>query len=322
VKFGYALSLEQEGTLTDTPPGINASRTELRDTTSPVSEFGQGLPRILSAYASVIEEFPASEVAARSLLRTAAIQFERLFNLDEAIAALKKIGPSYERYPGIILESRLVEGEILTARGDLDGATAAFSGVASSRASTKDLRERAAFRSAELQYFGGSFKEALRQLGDLTKDAGANITNDALDLQIFVKENMESYEPTLKKFASGDLLRRQHRQSEALAVYATILEEQKAPGLIDEALMRSGEILADLGKFPEALAAFGRLANDYPESINLDRAQMRTAMIYETGLHDRDRAIAAYQALLEKYPNSILVSEARKRVRVLRGDTL
>ena len=67
---------------------------------------------------------------------------------------------------------------------------------------------------------------------------------------------------------------------------------------------------------------YERLAKDYPENIVLDRALIQLGRIYALGLRDTPKAIAAYQQLLEKFPNSIYVSEARKRVRELRGDTL
>lgn len=316
VKYGYARSIEEQ-TVEET-----GTATVPRDSSAPVSEFGQGLSRALTAYADVVREFPGTEVAAQSLIRTASIQFNHFFNIDASLAALENVRSVFAKNPALLLEARLLIGEILVAKGDLGAAESAFSDVMSSRESVKDLRDRAAFRRAELLYFKGSFKDAAQQLQDLTRDAAANITNDALDLQIFIKENLESSEPVLREFARADLLRRQRRQSEALAVYAELLRSNSAPALADEALMNSGDIYADLGKYPEALAAFDTLAQKFPESINLDRAQMRTALIYETGLHDRDKAIAAYQSLLEKFPTSILVSEARKRVRMLRGDSL
>jgi len=39
-------------------------------------------------------------------------------------------------------------------------------------------------------------------------------------------------------------------------------------------------------------------------------------------MHDSARAILAYERLLAERPQSILVHEARKRIRILRGETL
>jgi outer membrane protein assembly factor BamD (BamD/ComL family) len=74
-------------------------------------------------------------------------------------------------------------------------------------------------------------------------------------------------------------------------------------------------------RYAEAASTYERLATEYPESIVLDESLVQLAQIYALGLKDVPRAIAAYQQLLEKFPNSIYVSEARKRVRELRGDT-
>jgi outer membrane protein assembly factor BamD (BamD/ComL family) len=54
----------------------------------------------------------------------------------------------------------------------------------------------------------------------------------------------------------------------------------------------------------------------------LDRAQFRTAEILQYGLNNSAGAITAYERLLADFPQSIFASEARRRIRVLRGDTL
>jgi outer membrane protein assembly factor BamD (BamD/ComL family) len=47
---------------------------------------------------------------------------------------------------------------------------------------------------------------------------------------------------------------------------------------------------------------------------------MRIAETFQRILKDKDRAIAAYEQILSKFPNSLYVEQARKRIRLLRGD--
>jgi outer membrane protein assembly factor BamD (BamD/ComL family) len=49
---------------------------------------------------------------------------------------------------------------------------------------------------------------------------------------------------------------------------------------------------------------------------------MRIGEIYENRLKDKQKAIEAYEAVLINYPTSLYLEEARKRIRLLRGDTL
>jgi TolA-binding protein len=86
--------------------------------------------------------------------------------------------------------------------------------------------------------------------------------------------------------------------------------------------MKIGMSYAVMHRYQDAAKMYERFTAEYPESIALDRALIQLGRIYSLGLKDNTKAIAAYQHLLEKYPNSIYVSEARKRVRELRGDTI
>jgi TolA-binding protein len=77
-----------------------------------------------------------------------------------------------------------------------------------------------------------------------------------------------------------------------------------------------------MGTYGDAVATYDTLMSRFPQSIVFDRTLMKLAQVYTFGLHDKIKAIETYQTLLEKFPNSIYASEARKRVRVLRGDTI
>jgi outer membrane protein assembly factor BamD (BamD/ComL family) len=50
-----------------------------------------------------------------------------------------------------------------------------------------------------------------------------------------------------------------------------------------------------------------------------DRAQFRIGEIQQTVLHNAAAASEAYQKLLAQFPNSLYTEEARKRIRMLRG---
>jgi outer membrane protein assembly factor BamD (BamD/ComL family) len=86
--------------------------------------------------------------------------------------------------------------------------------------------------------------------------------------------------------------------------------------------MNEGDICLSLKRYQDAIGAYRQLIAKFPESIVLDLALMKIGTTYETSLHDTANAILAYKQILEKYPNSIYATDARKRIRELRGDTL
>jgi tetratricopeptide (TPR) repeat protein len=85
-------------------------------------------------------------------------------------------------------------------------------------------------------------------------------------------------------------------------------------------MMKIGELHLKLKQTNEAIAAFRFIADSIQLSILKDRAQFRIAEISENVLHNKVLAITAYEKLLERFPNSLYAEQARKRIRLLRGD--
>ena len=177
-------------------------------------------------------------------------------------------------------------------------------------------------RLAEISYFNGNFDDALKKLNELTKNSISDAANDALSLQIFIQETMKPSAAALKEFAKADLLQRQRKLSEALTQFEAILQNYPKSEIIDETMMSIGDVLTLMKRYPDAVSSYEKLSKDFPESIVLDRSLMKAGQIYELGISDKLKAIETYQRLLEKFPNSIYVSEARKRIRKLRGDNI
>ena len=126
----------------------------------------------------------------------------------------------------------------------------------------------------------------------------------------------------LTEYATAELLMRQRKYSEALVHLQTIITKYPGSTLTDDATLKTGELDLLLNNIDSALAVFRTVADEMPTSILRDRAQMRIAEVYERRLKDRPKAIEAYEQLLVRFPASLYVEEARKRIRVLRGDAL
>jgi outer membrane protein assembly factor BamD (BamD/ComL family) len=86
--------------------------------------------------------------------------------------------------------------------------------------------------------------------------------------------------------------------------------------------MKIGELHLKLKQAHEAIEAFRYIADSIQLSIFKDKAQFRIAEISENVLHNKTDALSAYEKLLERFPNSLYAEQARKRIRLLRGDTI
>jgi len=314
-KYGYASALMQLGIVSDTLHGSPGAL--------PASETNPLYSGAIAAFQKVIDEYPRSEYSAKSYYQIGTMQFQRFFDCDGALASFRHVAEEVAGTGPLHYEVCLRMGDVLAAKGDSAHAAAQYAVVAGAPDATPDQSDEANFRLAELDYFGGKFQNAANRLQSLTLNLQADYANDAIGLRDFLQENMAGAPEALTEFARADFLARQHRFTEAIALYQDVCRKFAKSTLADDALMRSAELQADAGLFVDAVASYERLLTEFKEnSTLLDRAQFRLGEVYERGLRDRTKAIAAYEKLLADYPRSILADEARKRIRLLRGDAL
>jgi tetratricopeptide (TPR) repeat protein len=321
VMFGYAQAIEASDTERDTLRlfGHDHPFTGKGSDREDISVI---YSNAIDAYDRVIKEFPATENAARSVLRIAILQQEKLDDLNNARRSLESLIQTYSMFPQVIIEGSLRLGDVYLLLDMTGKASAQYKTIAGRGLRTNPVQDEAAMKLAELEYFQTDFDTALAMLDGLTRNPNSDVANDAIGLQMFIQQNLQSDRPVLQIYARADLFRRQRKFLDALSLYQSIVQTYPKSGLVDEAAMSIGDVYTLLGRYTDAVASFTRVMTDYPESISLDQALMKIGQIYQEGIKDPVKAIAAYQKLLEQFPSSIYVSEARKRIRELRGDTI
>jgi tetratricopeptide (TPR) repeat protein len=321
-RFGFARAIEELSAERDSA-GAGAAElarsTERSQDVGRVSETQPSFQMALALYNALIRDYPGTDFAAEASLRIGLIRRTRFLDLDGALEAFelaRQATPS----PHLLYEATFQIGDVLTAKNDLARARREYEQLTT--ITMNGLNARAQFKLAELDYFEAQFDSSLAKLQPLATNVAADLANDALQLQYFIQENKATAPAALKAFAQADLLVRQHKLSEALQQFKEIVRLYPFALLVDDAVLRIGELSLKLKQVNEALEAFRKVAQDMPTSIYRDFAQFRIAEIYETVLVDRHKAIETYELVLSKYPNSLYAQEARKRVRLLRGDTL
>lgn len=83
-----------------------------------------------------------------------------------------------------------------------------------------------------------------------------------------------------------------------------------------------GKLAEQEHQWEKAIDLYENLLSNYKESILLDDAQYRIAIIYDEKLNNNEKAKAAFEQLILNFSSSLYVVESRKRFRNLRGDNL
>lgn len=186
------------------------------------------------------------------------------------------------------------------------------------------LGEKARFKNAKLSYYTGDFQWAQEQFDILKSATTKLISNDAIDLSVFIMDNANldtTYAP-LALFAEAELLFYQNRAEEAHQKLDSISLVYSDHTLIDDLLFVKAEHLSGQGKFDKAILLYEKIISDYPEEIRADNALNGLAIIYEQKLSDPEKAMTLYQSLFMEYPDSTFSISARKNFRRLRGDSV
>jgi tetratricopeptide (TPR) repeat protein len=186
------------------------------------------------------------------------------------------------------------------------------------------IGHEAKFKNARIFYYDGEFDFAQSQLSVLKESTSKLIANDALQLSLLITDNfgLDSNYTVMTWFANADLLIEQHRYEEAFDLYDSINKSFPYHSLSDEILYRKGLISEQKGLWDQAVPFYESLLKYHREDILADDALFHLAEIYDQHLNDKDKATEYYKTILFDFKGSLHAIESRKRLRILRGDSL
>lgn len=182
--------------------------------------------------------------------------------------------------------------------------------------------ELARFKNAMLFYYAGEFAWAQEQFDILESATSKLISNDAIDMSVFIMDNMglDTTDVPLKMFAEAQLLTVQNKHDEAFTKLNEITKAFPEHALEDDILFQQADIYHRQKNHNKALELYATVYTKFVEEIRADNALMRSAEIYEYDLEDIEKAKELYEKLYLEFSNSTFAIEARKRYRTLRGD--
>ncbi|HEX5002006.1 MAG TPA: tetratricopeptide repeat protein [Bacteroidia bacterium] len=294
-----------------------------QDMTSKGSYKKEELLKLEKDYDDAFAELGRNYVTAPLLSSYAHLEAFYLDNTTTAIDLLNEAIEMPRISPLFQAECKLELGDILILVGEVWESSLLYSQVDKDFKNDAIGRE-AKFRNARLSYFMGEFEWAAAQLNVLKAATSQLISNDALALSLLIMDNtgLDSSTDALLMYSRADLYAFTNRNDAALATMDSLLILFPGHSLTDEVWNKEASIYYKKGDYVKAASLYQKITETYPDDILGDDALFHLAEIYETKLNDKTQAQSLYETFLEKYPGSLYVSDARKRFRALRGDTV
>ncbi len=327
----YKAALKIFNYLTDkgpeSPAYIEAHRLALK--TKGLMVFEQYPIDTLSArelkqeYQSFLQEFDITPRTAYIALELAELQAYQLNEPDSAIHLLEKIISTSGLAPKTLGKTKLALGDLYLSKGEIWEATLLYSQV--DKAFEEDpLGHEARFRNARLFYYNGDFGWAQTQLDVLKASTSKLIANDALDLSIFITDNLglDTTAEALGMYAQADLLVFQNKLNEAEKKLDELLFKFPNHSLDDDVLYLKAQIYLKKGDLQTAIKNLAEIVEKHADGIRADNALFQMAELYETKLQQTEKAKELYEKLFIEFSDSTFAVEARKRFRKLRKDSL
>jgi len=244
-------------------------------------------------------------------------------DLDKAITTLNELINLKSINKSVRSNSKISLADYYLMQGDIWESTLLYSQVEKDNKEAY-LGEVARFKNAKLFYYAGNFEWAQEQFSILKAATSRLISNDAIDMSIFIMDNMglDTTDIPLKMFSEAELLTVQNRYDAAFDKLDSIIIVYPDHDLEDDVIYQKAQLYMSQRKYEEALELYTEVYEKFPEEIRADNSLFAAAELYEYQLEDTEKAKELYEKLFIDFSNSTYAVEARKRFRVLRGDNI
>jgi tetratricopeptide (TPR) repeat protein len=274
-----------------------------------------------SEYESFLAQFGRAPNTADLIVQLADLEAYYMQNLSKAIYLLEelKVMPGLDR--NRLARTKINLGDFYLINGDIWESTLLYSQV------DKDFKEEtigqeARFKNARLAYFNGDFQWSQAQFDILKASTSKLISNDALDLSVFIMDNLnlDTSAAAISLYSGAELLVFQNKFEEAFLKLDTLRKDFPEHSLKDDILYLEGQIYEKKRNWEKAASMYKDIVEKYPEEIRADNALYALAQITEMRFNDIEKAKELYEKIFMDYSGSLFAVDARKRYRLLRGD--
>lgn len=286
------------------------------------------LLQLAKDYETFFEEFGKTKATHSIMSEYAKLQALYLKDLPKAIAMMNEvIALPFSDRNMTELESKCLAkielGDYYLMSGDEWEASLLYSQV-DKQLKDSPTGEIARFKNAKLSYYQGDFEWAQGQLDALKASTSELISNDAIDLSVFIMEHygLDTIARPMEMFARAEMLNFQNRFEESFVQMDSIDTLYPKHPLGDDIMYVKADICTKKTEYAKAIELYEKIVKDYADGILVDNAIFKMAQLYEGPLNDKEKAKTLYEKIIQDYASSIYVIEARKRFRFLRGDVL
>jgi len=281
----------------------------------------EDLKLLETEYESFLGEFGKRKSTATIVAELADLEAFYLNDLDKAITLLNEMIEyrGLNRY--ILAKGKLSLADFYLMKGEIWEATLLYSQVDKE---FKDdiLGHEARFRNAKLSYYAADFQWAQAQFDILKASTSKLIANDALDLSIFIMDNLglDTIATPITMYSQADLLVFQNRFPEAFSKLDSL--DRMFPGhtLQDDMFYLKAQIYTKKRDYESAMKMYQKIIDEHIEEIRADNALFELANLYENQVKDIEKAKELYERIFIDFSGSTFAVDARKRFRRLRGD--
>lgn len=276
-----------------------------------------------SEYESFLAQFGKGRQTSSIIIQLADLEAYYINNLPKAIALLEemKIMSGLDRYT--LARTKINLADFYLISGDIWESTLLFSQV-DKEFKEEQIGQEARFKNARLSYFNGDFQWAQAQFDVLKASTSKLIANDALDLSVFIMDNLnlDTTSEAISLYSGAEMLVFQNRFEDAFQKLDTLRREFPEHSLQDDILYLEAQINEKKRDYTKAAALYLEIVDKYPQEIRADNALYAMAQLYETKLNDLEKAQTLYEKIFIDYSGSVFAVDARKRYRILRGDKM
>lgn len=297
---------------------INAQKEKITNQTN----YSQtDLLKLKVDYLDFINSNVDNQMVYNATIDLASLEALYLHNTQDAIELLEELVKNPRLQSTTVATAKLNLGDYYIMENNPWDARLLYTQVEKDQKGTT-LGEEAKFRNARLSYFKGDFEWAQTQLKIIKANTTELISNDAIDLSVFILDNLNTDETDeiLLAFSRANLLEFQNKLDAAKDSFALLLQQANNSSLIDDIYFEQYKIAKKQQKYSEALEYLLKIEKQFPTDILADDAIFYAAELYQNFLNDNLKAQSYYEKIILEYKDSTYVIEARKRYRLLRGD--
>jgi len=246
------------------------------------------------------------------------------FKLGDYEEAKKLLEPALEiKYSNLedLSKLKLLMADILVLQDQIWDASLLYSQIEGDM-KHETIGHEAKFRNAKLFYYAGEFDWSLTRLDVLKSATSKLISNDAIELSLFIKKILEqdTLGYSLKLFAKADLFAYRNQYDTAKIYLQKVLDFPVNETTTEYAYYKLAKVMAKSGSYTEADSLYNLLITSYPKSVKADNSLFEAAEINRLKLNNNEKSLKLYLKLLKDYPDSVYSGEARLKYRELKQD--